>query len=175
MKPISSAIKAVVAAAVAAAASAASACSGFYIGKGASADGRMYVGRTQDSPPWNLCFRVVKKPGGEYGPCPYIASLQPTSTGRGRSINTARNGGKDDGKYHFCATCVNENGESAALQVTYDIAPVICGNDETVKKPAATIVTESVTVATKQMMKRRAFIIPHLNDKSDLSVNVRAD
>ena len=121
MKPISSAIKAVVAAAVAAAASAASACSGFYIGKGTSADGRMYVGRTQDSPPWNLCFRVVKKPGGEYGPCPYIASLQPTSTGRGRSINTARNGGKDDGKYHFCAACANENGVVCAGRVSAGI------------------------------------------------------
>ena len=62
---------------------AAFACSGFYIGKGASADGKMFVGRTQDSPPWNLCFRVVKVPGGEYGPYAYVASLLPTSTGKG--------------------------------------------------------------------------------------------
>ena len=92
------------------AAASAAACSGFYIGKAATTDGTMLVGRTQDSPPWNLCFRVVKVPGGEYGPYPYVASLLPSSTGKGTSINSALNGGKDDGKYHFCAACANENG-----------------------------------------------------------------
>ena len=110
--------KAAIAAMAALAAAAAFACSGFYIGKAATADGTILVGRTQDSPPWNLCFRVVKVPGGEYGPCPYVASLLPSSTGKGTSINSARNGGKDDGKYHFCAACANENGVVCAGRVS---------------------------------------------------------
>ena len=93
------------------------ACSGFYIGKGASTDGKMFVGRTQDSPPWNLCFRVVKVPGGEYGPYAYIASLLPSSTGKGMTIKTVRDG-KDDGKLHFCAVCANEKGVVCAGRVS---------------------------------------------------------
>ena len=96
----------------------AAACSGFYIGKAATTDGTMLIGRTQDSPPWNKCFRVVKVPGGEYGPFPYVASLLPSSNKQGTTINAARNGGKDDGKYHFCAVCANENGVVCAGRVS---------------------------------------------------------
>jgi len=100
------------------AAASAAACSGFYVGKRACVDGTTLVGRTQDSPPWNLCFRVDKVPGGEYGPYAYTASLALTSTGKGLTIKTARDGGKDDGKRHFCAACVNEKGVACAGRVS---------------------------------------------------------
>ena len=44
-------------------------------------------------------------------------------------------------------SCARENGELATSQVTYDTAPVMRGNEETVKNPAAMSETESVTVA----------------------------
>ena len=94
------------------------ACSGFYIGKDASLDGNLVIGRTQDTPPWNLCFRVDKVPGGEYGPYAYVASLGMTSWGKGSTIKTARDGGVDDGKRHFCAVCANEKGVACAGRVS---------------------------------------------------------
>lgn len=41
------------------------ACTGFYVGKGVSADGTTLIGRTVDLPNWTACFRLQRVPRGE--------------------------------------------------------------------------------------------------------------
>ena len=96
------------------------ACTGFYVGRGASADGTTLLGRTVDVRPWTACFRTVVVPGAENRPGRKLVGLRgfewelPATTYRYVCTPAVSSMGKG----FFASGCVNEKGLGVTGTVT---------------------------------------------------------
>lgn len=97
------------------------ACTGFYVGRDASSNGAMLLGRTVDIPPYTACFRVVARPGNAEAGGGYVCTPAVSAVGLGE----------------FASAGVNRRGVAVTGTVTGYTAPEARASDPFVKSGCA--------------------------------------